>query len=68
MHWLLLVANTLTAEQTLIAKFETETACKQAQEELTAAIVAMQNRSIDLNSSDGPWLRCKALLNATELP
>lgn len=68
MHWLLLVANTLTAEPTLIAKFETEASCKQAQQELGNVIAAMQNQSLDLNSGDGPSLSCKAPLKATELP
>lgn len=68
MHWMLLVAGTLTAEPTLIARFETEDQCKEASTELVQLVGKLQNTNAELNSAEGPWIRCKAPLIATELP
>lgn len=68
MHWLLLEANTLTAEPATIAKFESEQQCKTTQQQLVKLIATAQNDNVELNSGDGPWVSCKALLKATELP
>jgi hypothetical protein len=68
MHWLLLAANTLTGEPVTLSAHETEADCKAAQAEVGSLIARQQNQSLDLNSSDGPWLSCKSTAEPEQLP
>lgn len=68
MHWLLLAANTITSEPVKLSAHETEAGCKAAQAEVGNLIARQQNQSLDLNSGDGPWLRCKSTAEPEQLP